>query len=147
MVYCDRSMIYLSSVDTTYIPKTAYYIFSLMDKIVEEVGVENIIQVVIDNEASFKAACMLLMEKHKHLFWFPYAVHCIDLMLENIGNMKQIKETLDQAKMITSFIYNSLKVVNLMKVFTQDRDLLCLGITRFATKFISLQRCNAPKKP
>ena len=60
-------------------------------------------------------------------------------MLEDIGNMKQIKETLDQAKMITSFIYNSLKVINLMKVFTQDKDLLHHGITRFATEFISLQ--------
>ena len=40
MVYCDRNMIYLSSVDTTNIPKTTDYIFSLMDKIVEEVGEE-----------------------------------------------------------------------------------------------------------
>ena len=68
---------------------------------------------------------MSFMEKHKHLFWSPYVSHFIDLMLEDIGNMKQIKETLDQAKMITSFTYNSLKVVNLMKVFTKDRDLLC----------------------
>ena len=60
-------------------------------------------------------------------------------MLEDIGNMKHIKETLDQAKMITSFIYNSSKVVNLMKVFTKDRDLLHPGITRFAIEFISLQ--------
>ena len=60
-------------------------------------------------------------------------------MLEDIGNMKQIKETLDQSKMITSFIYNSLKVVNLMKVFTKDRDLLHLGITRFANEFITLE--------
>ena len=41
--------------------------------------------------------------------------------------------------MITSFIYNSLKVVNLMKLFTKDRDLLRPGITRFATKFISIE--------
>ena len=54
MVYCDRSMIYLSSVNTTNIPKTTYYIFSLMDKIVEEVGDENIVQVVTNNEPSFK---------------------------------------------------------------------------------------------
>ena len=54
---------------------------------------------------------MLLMEKRKHLFWSPCAAHCIDLILEDIGNMKHIKETLDQAKMITSFIYNSSKVV------------------------------------
>ena len=60
-------------------------------------------------------------------------------MLEDIGNMNQIKETLDQTKMITSFVYNSLKVVNLIKVFTKDRDLLRPGIIRFSTKFISLQ--------
>ena len=139
MVYCDRCMIYLSSVYTTNIPKTTDYIFSLMDKIVEEVREENIVQVVTDNEVGFKSTGMLLMEKRKHLFWSPFATDCIDLMLEDIGNMKQIKETLDQANMITKFIYNSLKVVNLMKVFTKDRDLLRLVITRFATEFISLQ--------
>ena len=68
IVYCDRSMIYLSLVNTTNIRKTADYIFSLMDKIVEEVGEENIVQLITDNEASFKAAGMLLMEKCKHLF-------------------------------------------------------------------------------
>ena len=101
MIYCDRSMIYHSSVDTTNIPKTTDYIFSLMDKVVEEDGEENVVQVVIDNEASFKATGMLLMEKRKHFFWSPCAAHCINLMLEDIASMKQIKETLDQAKMIT----------------------------------------------
>ena len=139
MVYCDRNMIYLSSVDTTNISKTLDYIFSLMDNIIEEVGEENIVQVVTDNEASFKTDGMLLMEKCKHLFWSPYATHCIDLMLEDIGNMKQIKGTLDQAKMITSFIYNRFKVVNLMKVYTKDRDLLSPEITQFSTKFITLE--------
>ena len=88
MIYCDISMIYLSSVDTTNIPKMEDYIFSFIDKIVEEVGEENIIQVATDNEASFKVTGMLLMEKRKHLFWSPYAAHCIYLMLEDIGNMK-----------------------------------------------------------
>ena len=60
-------------------------------------------------------------------------------MYEDIASMNQIKETLDQAKMITRFIYNSLKVVNLMKVFTKDRNLLRLGITGFTTEFISLE--------
>ena len=139
MVYCDRSMIYLSSIDTTNIPKKIDYIFFLMDKIVEEVREENIVQVVTDNEASFKATGMLLMEKCKHFLWSPCAAHCIDLMLKDIGNMKQIKETLDLAKMITSFIYSSLKVVDLMKLFTKDRDLLLPEITRISTKFISLE--------
>ena len=68
MIYYDRSMIYHSSVDTINIPKTTNYIFSLMDKVVEEVGEENVFQVVSDNEASFKVVSMLLVEKCKHLF-------------------------------------------------------------------------------
>ena len=52
-----------------------------------------------------------------------------DLMLEDIVSVKSVKETLDDAKMITSFIYNSLKVVNLMKLFTRDKNLLRPGIT------------------
>ena len=37
-------MIYHSSVDSTNIPKTVNYIFFLMDKVVEEVGEENVVQ-------------------------------------------------------------------------------------------------------
>ena len=84
IIYYDRSMIYHTSVDTTNISKTADYILSLMDKVVDEVGEENIVQVVTDNEASFKAAGHMLMEKRKHMFWSPCAAHCIDLMLEDI---------------------------------------------------------------
>ena len=38
-----------------------------------------------------------------------------------------------------SFVYNSLKVVNLMKEFTKDKDLLRLRKTYFSTEFISLE--------
>ena len=88
MIYCDRSMIYHSSFDTTNIPKTTDYIFSLMDKVIEEIGEKNVVQVVTDNEASFKTVSMLLMKKRKYLFWSPCAAHSIDLMLEDIANMK-----------------------------------------------------------
>ena len=43
MIYCDRRMIYHSSVDITNIPKIANYIFSLMDKVLEEVREENVV--------------------------------------------------------------------------------------------------------
>ena len=68
MIYCDRSMIYHTSVDTANISKTADYIFSLMDKVVDEIGEENIVQVVTDNEVNFKAAGHLLMERENICF-------------------------------------------------------------------------------
>ena len=138
-------MIYHTSVDTTDISKTVDDIFSLIDKVVDEIGEENIVQVVTDNEASFKATGHLL-EKRKHLFWSSCAAHYIDLMLEDIGSIKSMKEILDDAKMITLFIYNSLKVVNLMKQFTRDRDLLKSGITRFAPSLFLLKALFAMSK-
>ena len=71
---------------------------------------------------------------------FRSAAHCIDIMLEDIGKIKTVKTTLEQAKKITSFIYNGQKVVNLMRTYTQGRDLLSTRITRFATEFIAIER-------
>ena len=68
MIYCDRNMIYHTSVDTTNKSKTALYIFSLMNKVMEEIDELNVTQVVTDNEPNFKAAGKLWMEKRKHLF-------------------------------------------------------------------------------
>ncbi|KAL0361973.1 UNVERIFIED_CONTAM: hypothetical protein Sradi_3881800 [Sesamum radiatum] len=110
-----------------------------MDRVVEEIGEENIVQIVTDNESSFRAAGEMLMQKRKHLFWSPCVAHCIDLMLEDIGKMRSIKATIDEAKRITSFIYNSDKIVNLMKIYTKDRELLRPRITRFATEYIALE--------
>ncbi|XP_071921749.1 uncharacterized protein [Coffea arabica] len=140
MVYCDRHMIYHSSVDCTNVKKTAEYIFKLMDKVVEIVGEKNVVQVVTDSESSMKVAGQLLMKKRKNLLWSPCAAHCIDLMLEDIGKIDNVKETIAQGKKITSFIYNSDKVVNLKKTYTKKkRELLRPGITRFATEFISME--------
>ncbi|XP_027171531.1 uncharacterized protein LOC113771111 [Coffea eugenioides] len=139
MVYCDRHMIYHSSVDCTNVKKTDEYIFKLMDEVVEVVGEKNVVQVVTDSESSMKAAGQLLMKKRKNLFWSPCAAHCIDLMLEDIGKIDNVKETIAQGKKITSFIHNSDKVVNLMNTYTKKRELLRPGITRFATEFISVE--------
>ncbi|XP_073034578.1 uncharacterized protein [Primulina eburnea] len=139
MIYCDRNMIFHSSVDCTNQRKTADFILSLLNKVIDEIGEENIVHVVTDSESANKAAGQKLMIERPHMFWSPCAAHCIDLMLEDIGKMTKVKRCIDKAKQITSFIYNSDKVVNLMKIYTNDRELLRPGITRFATEFISLE--------
>ena len=66
---------------------------------------------------------MLLMEKRKHLFWSPCAAHCIDLILEDIASMKQIKETLDQAK-ITRFAIEFISRESLIR-YEADLKIMC----------------------
>ncbi|KAL7197440.1 hypothetical protein ACSBR2_020057 [Camellia fascicularis] len=136
----NRGTIFQKSVDVTDVPsRTSDYYLSLMDKVVDEIGEEYVVQIVTDNEAAIKAAGYKLMQKRKNLYWTGCAAHCIDLMLEDIGKKKSVAKVLDCAKVITRFIYNSNWVVDFMKRFTGDRELLRPVITRFATNFITLE--------
>ena len=87
----------------------------------------------------------MLMERHRTLFWTPYAAHCIDLLLEDMGKLSFIKEVIDMAKSVPKFIYNHAFVLSLMRRFTRSKELWCPAITHFATNFITLQsllRCQ-----
>lgn len=139
MIYCDRAMIYHTSVDCTNKRKTADFLLSLMNNVIDEIGEQNVVQVVTDSEAANKAAGTKLMLERPHIFWSPCAAHCIDLMLEDIGKMKKVKKCIENARKITSFIYNSDKLVNLMRTFTDNKELLRPGVTRFATEFIAIE--------
>ena len=57
-----------------------------------EIGAENVVQVVTDNGANYKAAGRILMERFPSLYWTPCAAHCLDLMLEGIGGMVEFKD-------------------------------------------------------
>ena len=69
-----------------------------MDSIVEEVGKENVIQVVIDNSANYKVVGHLLMTKRKRLFWTPCAAHCVDLMLEDYEKKILVRKQFQKVK-------------------------------------------------
>ncbi|XLR53660.1 hypothetical protein HN51_021928, partial [Arachis hypogaea] len=79
LVNSPKGTVFLKSIDASHITKTADKIFKMIDDVVEEVGEENVIQVVTDNAANYKAAGEMLMKKRKKLFWTPCAAHCIDL--------------------------------------------------------------------
>lgn len=84
------------------------YYFPLLDKFVEKVGEEFVVQMVTDNEAA-------LMEEMPHLYWPARAAHCLDLCLEDIGKKINVHKSLSDAKIVTSFIYNHIWTMNLMK--------------------------------
>ena len=84
----------------------------------------------------------LLEKKRPNLFWTPCAAHCLDLILEDIGKLPQIKMTIERAISISGYIHNRTCLLNMMKRFTKQRELLRPAKTRFATAFITLSRIN-----
>ncbi|MBA0730776.1 hypothetical protein Golax_020389, partial [Gossypium laxum] len=116
-----------------------WYYFGLMDKMVDEIGEEFVVLVVTDNEAAIKAGGHMLMQKRRHLYWSTCSTHCLNLILEEIGNRKSVKKALDEAKNITSFIHNHTWTIDYMKKYTKGAELLRPRIIRFATNFIAFE--------
>ncbi|KAL8520588.1 hypothetical protein ACS0TY_011211 [Phlomoides rotata] len=61
-------------------------------------------------------------------------------MLEDIGKLPRIKNTLKQAMSVTAYVYVRPGVVNMLRSFTDQKELCRVGVTRFATAFLTLQR-------
>ncbi|ERN00305.1 hypothetical protein AMTR_s00107p00103500 [Amborella trichopoda] len=78
-----------------------------------------------------------LMKRRNHLIRTPCTAHCINLVLDEIGELKNVKETLASIKSITKFIYNHSKILNLMREYT-GRELIRHAITRFATDYLAM---------
>jgi hypothetical protein len=130
---------FLKSVDASDQVKDANLLFCLLDEVVEEVGVQNVVQVITDNAANYVVAGRMLEEKHRTIWWTPCAAHCLDLMLEDIRKIEWVKKTVEQGKSITRYIYNHSWVLNLMRKNIDGRELVRSAITRFATNFLTLQ--------
>ena len=57
--------------------------FKYLDEMVEEIGEENVVQVITNNASNYVNPRTRLMEKRIRL-WTPCSAHCIDLMLEDV---------------------------------------------------------------
>ncbi|KAI3520133.1 hypothetical protein L1887_09357 [Cichorium endivia] len=148
LVNSPKGTIFLASVDTSDIIKTKERVFEMLDAFVQNIGEENVVQVVTDNAANYKAAGELLMQKRKKLFWTPCAAHCIDLILEDFEkHIEEHKSTIAKGRKITSFIYNRSQLIYMLKEFTKGKELLRPGATRFATSYLTLGRLHELKSP
>ncbi|CAH9061984.1 unnamed protein product [Cuscuta europaea] len=140
LVSCPRGMYFVCSVDATDVIEDSMHLFKLLDGVVEEMGEENVMQVITQNTPSYQAAGKMLEEKRRHLFWTPCASDCIDRMLEDFLKIKWVGECIEKGQEVTKFIYNRLWLLSLMKKeFTGGQELLRPSFTKFASSFTTVQ--------
>lgn len=96
---------FLKSVDASDAVKIDELLFTYLDAVVEEIEKQNIVQITTDNGSNYVNAGKRIMKKRHHIYWTPCAVHCIDLMLEDIGKLKIHESILARAKQVVKFIY------------------------------------------
>nr|XP_011470559.1 PREDICTED: uncharacterized protein LOC101302707 [Fragaria vesca subsp. vesca] len=138
-VNCAEGIIFVSSKEPLDESHTGKYIFEYVDKCIEEIRPQNVVQVVTDNASNNMAAGDLLKLKRPTIFWTSCATHTINLMLQGIDTQPKFKNVIDKAKSFTIYIYAHHKTLHLMRKYTKKIDTMRPGVTRFATAFLTLQ--------
>ncbi|KAL6534805.1 hypothetical protein OROGR_013480 [Orobanche gracilis] len=134
LVNSPAGTFFIKSVDVSDSIKNGELIFKYLDEVIDEVGEDNVIQIVTDNASNCKNAGRRIMEARKSLWWTPCAAHCIDLMLEDIAKLKIFEEAIENAKKVVKFIYGHGTILALMRKHTNDKELLRPAVTRFGSK-------------
>lgn len=145
LVYCDGQSIFVRTVNLSGEYKNYKVIMAHMKRVIDDVGKENVVQLVTDNGANFKKAGVRLSEKDGYnFFWTGCAAHCVDLILKEVSRVPEVKKYLIEGQTILRYFYNHSQSLALMRE-TCGGDLIRVGLTRFATHFLAMQSLLSKK--
>lgn len=139
LVYCPRGISFIRSIDASDVVKDAVTLCNLFVELVEHVGSKNVVHLVTDNAANYKAAGRLLNDKYPYIYWFPCAAHCLNLVLGDKGKMELVASLAKRASLITKFVYNHGFLLAWLRKREGWTEIIRPGPTRFATTFIALK--------
>ncbi|CAM8883081.1 unnamed protein product [Rhodiola kirilowii] len=126
-------------------------------EVIDEVGHQNVVQVITDNASNCKGAGEIIEGIYPHIYWTPCVVHTLNLALKNIcaaRNLMNNEEAYAECHWITevhgdvvkikNFIVNHGKRLSIYSRFTPLK-LLSVGETRFASIVDMLKRFKLVK--
>nr|KYP70105.1 hypothetical protein KK1_009313 [Cajanus cajan] len=102
---------FIKFVDWSNFMKTREKLFELLDSIVEEIGEEKVVHVITFNGSNYALVARML-----EIYWTPCVAHCIDLMLEDIGKLPNINNTIFNEESLLLALYTFKVMAPLVKV-------------------------------
>ncbi|KAF1893456.1 hypothetical protein Lal_00001934, partial [Lupinus albus] len=106
LVYSPKGISFVRYVDASDVVIDGRTLCNLFIELVEFVGVTNVLHLVTDNAANYKAAWTMLNEKFPSILWSPCGAHCLNLILGDIGKMEHVSTLAKSVSDITKFVYN-----------------------------------------
>ncbi|XP_057547057.1 uncharacterized protein LOC130825708 [Amaranthus tricolor] len=127
------------SVDASSYYKNTKSLADLFDSVIQEIGPDNVVQIIVDGALSYSGVANHILQSYGTIFISPCASHCVNLILDDFCKIDWVNRCIVQAQTITRFIYNSVSLLEFMKKFTGDQDIIRTGITKSVSSFLSLQ--------
>ncbi|XP_059635859.1 uncharacterized protein LOC132278046 [Cornus florida] len=154
MVASVGGAMFLKAVDASGNIKDADYVANLFKLVIQEMGSQNVVQVITDNGNNFKAAGAIIEGIYPHIFWTPCVVHCLNLALKSIcepsenspqfAECKWIANLVSSVQNIRNFIVNHGMVLSIFNNYS-ELGLLRVAETRFASSIIMVKRMREVK--
>nr|GMD88020.1 uncharacterized protein LOC109167856 [Ipomoea batatas] len=145
LVNCSLGSYFLESVDVSKDTVDANKMLELFETFVNQVGKDNVVQVISDNASENVRAGKDLMEVFPSLYWTPCAAHCINLMFKDIFEIRHFSMAYKRALKLSVYIHLKTKLLNWLRKYTGKRDLVKFAKTRFATAFLTFKRLHEQK--
>ena len=149
---------FLKSVDCSGEIKDKYFISNLLKEVINEVGYENVVQVIIDNAPNCKVPRQLIEAQYSAIFWTPCVVHTLNLALKNIcaaKNHETNQITYDECSWILEIVGDVVQIKNFimnhsmrLAIYNEFVSLKLLSVaeTRFASAIVMLKRFKLIKQ-
>ncbi|XP_022892042.1 uncharacterized protein LOC111406912 [Olea europaea var. sylvestris] len=147
LVNSPKGAVYLRSSDISAFVGDVDAMLLFLEKVLDEVGVENVIQVITYSTSAFmKEVGERLTNKHRHVFWTVSASTCLELMLVKFESMSFIRDILEKARTITSFVQNHPSALKLLRAYTRVENLVKSSKIRSAEPYLTLENIVLEKK-
>ena len=88
----NGSPVFIKAIDGSGEFKDKHYIAGLLKNAIKEIGHVKVVQVITDNANVMKSAGALIEGEYPKIFWTPYVVHTLNLVLKNICAAKNTEK-------------------------------------------------------
>ncbi|XP_043710660.1 uncharacterized protein LOC122659629 [Telopea speciosissima] len=140
IAYSPKGVVFLNSFECFDSSKTGLFLRDILELIIEDIGIEKVVQLISDNASNYGVAISLIMEKYPHIHRVRCAAHGVQLLLKDIdAQISWAKEVFDKAKLVIGFMYKHGTVLALMRECTGGKELKKPCKTRFASNFFMLK--------
>lgn len=148
----DGKPMFLKAVNCSSETKDKYFIADVITEIINEVGHENVVQVITENSPNCEGAGQIIEAQFSNIAWTPCVVHSLNLALKNICETKNVEN--DQFSWILDVIRDVMQIKNFivnhplrLEIFEEfvTLKLLFISDTCFALAVVMLRRFKLVK--
>ncbi|KFK38639.1 hypothetical protein AALP_AA3G140700 [Arabis alpina] len=121
---CPAGPVYLKSVDVSDIKSNSNALISLLDELVDEVGMHNVVQIIGCSTSGWVGELgKSLAGNKKEFFWSVSVSHCFELMLLKVAKTNSLGDIVDNANKITEFVNNNPLALKLVGAHSHGMDM------------------------